>query len=386
MGMDIKMKDYFKKIFFFIYEILYKILICSSSKLETKDIIVVKIDLIGDFIIWLSAAEKIREKYKGRKITLFCNTSNKIIALKSGYFDEIIDINDKKFKFNLFYRIRKIKQIKKITSNLVLNLVYSRDCLGSDWIVRSINSIKKIGIDGDFSNSNKFLRIKTDKWYTELIKIEYKPRHEIEINSNILTKLWSEKVVLKTSDLSFLIDDSSIMKENDYIVVLLGTSNSKKQIDLTKFMEVIQILDYNKIVLCGLNSEKKMGEQIEKNYLNKKIIYNLIGKTTLLESINLINKAKIVIGNDTGLLHVAVTLGVNSVVFVGGGHYKRFFPYPNFLVKEEKLLTISSNMDCFYCNWKCKYKMHKNKKWMCIENIRINENYKKLLLKMKMEN
>ena len=59
-------------------------------------IVVIKIDAIGDFLIWLDSASQYRECYPNYNITLICNTACEEIAEHTGFFDRIIAIKNKK--------------------------------------------------------------------------------------------------------------------------------------------------------------------------------------------------------------------------------------------------------------------------------------------------
>ncbi|MGL5963176.1 MAG: glycosyltransferase family 9 protein [Fusobacteriaceae bacterium] len=370
------MKNFIKYLVYLFHSIFYKTIKLKKEDFEKKEIIIVKIDLIGDFIIWLSSAEILRKKYINKKITLICSSSNVEIAKKSNFFNEVIGIDDKKFKFNLKYRLNELKKIKRIKAEMVINPNYSRDALGSDWIVRIINSEVKVGMVGDSSNTSQRLKKRTDLWYTKLVKTEQVMKHEVERNFEFLSNFFMESINPKISNLSFLIDKNQKKINGSYVVILLGTSNLKKQTDLNIFLDVIKLLKINRIVLCGLKTERKITEIFEKKCDKNIEIINLIGQTNLIESINIINKAKLVIGNDTGLIHVATSLKIPTIIFCGGGHYSRFFPYPSKLLGNytNSSLTISSLLECFNCNWKCRYLLV-DKKWKCIQSISINEDY-----------
>jgi len=48
---------------------------------------------------------------------------------------------------------------------------------------------------------------------------------------------------------------------------------------------------------------------------------------------------------------------------MGGGHFGRFFPYGNL----KKNRVVYRKMDCFACNWQCKFSTVK-----CIEEISVD--------------
>ncbi|MGB2578796.1 ADP-heptose:LPS heptosyltransferase [Elusimicrobium simillimum] len=75
-------------------------------------------------------------------------------------------------------------------------------------------------------------------------------------------------------------------------------------------------------------------------------IINLTGRTALKEMISIISGAQVVVGNESGLTHLAWIMGKAVIMFYGGGHNGWFRP---------QCITLSKQMPCFTCDWKCKY-------------------------------
>ena len=73
------------------------------SKSSTS-IVFVKVDAIGDFIVWLPYAYAFRLQHK-EKITLICTSTVHSLASKSCIFDEIIPISTSRLVKDLKYRI-----------------------------------------------------------------------------------------------------------------------------------------------------------------------------------------------------------------------------------------------------------------------------------------
>jgi ADP-heptose:LPS heptosyltransferase len=82
-----------------------------------------------------------------------------------------------------------------------------------------------------------------------------------------------------------------------------------------------------KIVLIGSSEDKKLSAEFKNNFDNEAVI-NYTAKTSLVEVIEILNGAEIMISNDSGLPHIAAALNTKLIVIVNGTHFGRFFPYP----------------------------------------------------------
>ena len=126
-----------------------------------------------------------------------------------------------------------------------------------------------------------------------------------------------------------------------------------------------------KIVIVGNKTEKK---DLSENYVfYQKNIIDLSGKTSFDEFVYLHFLAKTIISNDSASGHLAHYFKKNSYTFLGGGHFNRFFPYPD--KSNTKHKYIYKKMKCFNCNWDCIYDNLGLDKYPCIDAI-----YKKKFL------
>jgi heptosyltransferase II len=81
------------------------------------------------------------------------------------------------------------------------------------------------------------------------------------------------------------------------------------------FKQLAQLLPGKKIVLLGGAGDKDTGESIEAPAAAR--IENLIGKTSLIDAAAIIAAARLVISNDSGLMHLAGFLGTPVVGIFG---------------------------------------------------------------------
>ena len=151
---------------------------------------------------------------------------------------------------------------------------------------------------------------------------------------------------------------------------------SKKIWEVEKFIELIDIIhsihsDYNILLSGAGNNDIKMAQTIINGVAKKKRIYNLVNKTSIIDLISIISKAKFVVGNDSAAVHIAAATHVPSICIFHGAHYGRFLPYPNHLPNiEYHPHAIFVKMPCFGCGYKCTQQERDN--YECLHRVTVD--------------
>jgi ADP-heptose:LPS heptosyltransferase len=145
---------------------------------------------------------------------------------------------------------------------------------------------------------------------------------------------------------------------------------------IERFENVIRMLQAEfdvQIVLCGSASDRAVYQDlIETSGLQK--VNNIAGQTTLLDMVEIIRKAEIVIGNDSSPVHIAAATDTPSICVLGGGHVDRFLPYPpEFHTDESAPVVLSRSMECFNCQWKCIFDLAAIQTVPCVTQISVEE-------------
>jgi len=368
-----------------IKSILYKIVELSLFKKKEvkrevdgrKKLLIVRIDAIGDFIIFSPMLKYYRMLYPDYHITLLVNKLVVDLAKRFNEVDELISFDRIKFKRNFIYRKSLLKEIKKRAFDVVIYPTYSREPNG-DYIVRFSGAKEKIGFDGDTCNIKLKDKLKNDKYYTKLIPAtpgivvetdrnkEFVEGLGIKVNSPIPYFTPSNEDKEEAHKFIF----SNGLKNNQFVVITPGAQSTRKRWPLEKYAEVVKWLKKEKnidVVICGSQDEYSIGKRIKK-IANVPII-NIAGKTTLPVLAAILNESLLYIGNDTGTVHLAAAVGTPTICIIGGGHFGRFFPYGNL----RKNRIVYYKMDCFNCNWRCIYPYRIGSPMPCISNIQVND-------------
>lgn len=327
-----------------------------STKAQ-KSLLILRIDAIGDYVLFSPFIKNIRTFFSDFHITLIANSCLKDLSLglHSAYIDEFIFINPKRFQRNLYYRIRFLRLIKKRHFTLCLNPLYSRDLLCKELISR-INAQISLTPNGDDNNLSQTLKLLDDANYTalapckdgilfeyyrndEFCKYIFKHLHFIrngakcELDSAIYQtpKARIDSALLPKLE-DFLNKNTLEILRQNYCILFIGASQNYRKWSIQNFAKVAQHLMEKyaqNIVICGgaedAESGKNLSNLVKQN--NFKII-DLTGKTTLMQLAALVYNGNLVISNESCAAHFAAFLDTAIIAVYNGNHLGRFIPYP----------------------------------------------------------
>jgi ADP-heptose:LPS heptosyltransferase len=350
----IKFDIFFNKLKFYKRRlILFIDTFAINNKKEKNGVLLIRLDAIGDFIIWLDSAKEYRSNYPNQKITLLANSMWVELAKNISYWDEVIGIDVIKFKSNLIYRLDLIKQISNKGFLISIQPNFSRSLLLGDSIIRASCSDIKIGSVGDLNNIYLYEKIISDKWYTKLIQNSKIDQFELIRNSDFVSNVFNKPI---QADVPFLpvynISDKIVIPDK-YFIISPGAAWVGRRWSIENFALVIgEIVTKYRLfpVLCGSKNEKELCQLIiNKANLNA---LNLAGSTSLMQLVELIRDATFVLANESSSVHIATAVKTPSFCITGGGHFGRFVPYT---IKTSEVLpiVINEDMECYFCNWNC---------------------------------
>ena len=321
-------------------------------------VMLVRLDLIGDFIIWLDAAKEFRALYPEQRIVLFANATWANVAERLPYWDEVVSIDVPRLRTDDWYRLCVLLQIQRRHFDIAIQPTYSREYVG-DLCVRAANFAQRIAHIGDDNNIQPVLKAKSDAWYTNVVPEKISTIVELTHNANLIRHLGKSEFKSRMPRIGRLEDLPRTLKiDAPYCLIAPGASWTPKMWPASNFGHLAQQISQElklTIVLCGTSAEKKICDQVASS--TGATVVNLAGKTTLIEMIELIRSAQLVIANDSAAIHIAAATNTPAVCILGGGHFGRFLPYqPEISQNSSSLPKIAFNkMDCYGCRWTCQY-------------------------------
>jgi len=337
-------------------------------------VLLVRLDAIGDFVVWLDSAKEFRRCFPGEKITLLANSSWADLAKHIGYWDEVISVSLNGLVKTPLYRWGTIRQVRKGCFDIAVQSQFSRVFLAGDSIVRASGARERITSVGDYANIGRERKRLSDRWFTCVLPISAKPLMEIERNAEFISALTGKQFTPHLSSIPVLYDlPINLLPQRPYFIVFPGASVKYRQWPIEMFAEVIRYL-YRKYgllpVLCGSPSEKPLCAKLA--LIADVTCLDFSGHTTLPELVEVIRGSSLLVSNETSAVHIAAAVGTPSICILGGGHYGRFMPYPEYFDGAKPLVAMTS-MDCLNCNWKCIHTNDRDEAYPCIASVSVEQ-------------
>lgn len=316
-----------KKILLFFDKCIFLFFLKWRKPTKFFDVAIVRLDAIGDYVLFRNSIKILK---RNKKVFFVGNVLWKDLALEldGKDLDSWLFVNLEKFNKNLFYRIGILSMLSGYQFKEVIHPTYSRT-FTADSIVKILNGTEKVGFYGDCVNLSSSAKLKTDPFYTKLIKTDIQCLFEFDRNVEFCEKYLDRKL-----EITFAMNVNKFKKlyAFKYIVVIPGAGNKSRIWDTKNFAFLIDFLVRRykkKVVLIGSPSETALGESIKGKMKYRNYIINAIGKTNLVDVVSIIRFADLVVSNETSGVHIAAALNKKTVCISNGNYFGRFCPYPS---------------------------------------------------------
>lgn len=343
---------------------------------ERQKILVIRLDRIGDFALYLPFAAALRLKFPREKyhLTLIGNPLWMPLARKMLDFDLFLELDTQQFLTDTSYRRALLKKIATMQFSLLLQPRFYRELLTEDLIAMAAAAPDSLAFSGTARHINRqFILRPWKKPYHRLIDSNtLYHAHELEKNRLFLEEAAPGKIPIPNPWLKHSPLPKSLTELAGCIVILPGGSAPERAWPANNFGILVKEIAHLplKIVITGTKSEQKTAQEVMD--FAKIPIVNLTGKLNIEEFVSLIANAALVIGNDTGGIHIAALSGVPTLVICGQGQFGDFHPYPHDNINIPEIcrpnLVALPLLPCHGCCWQCCYSQTP-KEYCCIRQI-----------------
>ena len=292
-----------------------------------------------------------------------------IEELKLENYDYIVDLQKNKRSIRVTRALRKPhSSFPKLNFKKFLLTTFKINLMPDIHIVdRYFKAVEKLGVKNDYQGLDFFISEKNDYPLNELPENFQKGYHAFVIGGTYKTKILPAVKVIEI-----------IKKLNEPVILLGGPDDVERANEILDKISESQKLSNSKTQQLSNSKTQQLSNSKTQELsnsatqqlsnLDSQQLINLVGKINLEQSASIVKKAKSVLTNDTGLMHIAAAFHKN-IVSVWGNTVPELGMYP-YLPKEKERCHIVECKDvkCRPCS-KLGFKECPRKHFNCMMKI-----------------
>jgi ADP-heptose:LPS heptosyltransferase len=313
-------------------DVLPGLLFLFLQKLKgLKKFLIIRLSSIGDIVLTTPVIRCLKKQIPGCEIHYLTKSQFLPVLQSNPYINKIITVNKSPDEALEEIKAEKYDQVIDLHKNF-----------------RSVKLRRKLRV-----KSTSFPKLNDKKWMLVNLKIDRMP--DIHIVDRYFEAVKNLGVANDQEGLDYFLapeDVVDISKFPDifqpgYVAFVIGGKHKTKQLPTGKAIELSKMIDHPVLILGG-PEDRQEGEEIAKVDPGK--IYNTCGNFKLNQSASLVKQAKVVITNDTGLMHVAAAFK-KQIISIWGNTVPQLGMYP-YLPKNPELFSIYevNNLSCRPCS------------------------------------
>ncbi len=312
----------------------------TRVKIARNKILIIFIARIGDLILFTPVLKGLLRHYGNCEISIIVPPDLAHCVKKMPYFNEIVVCRTSN-KYNLLTRILQLVRLCVSVVTKKFDIVITPLAVTcTTALVLSRVSRAKIKI-GYTRNEDK------NHIFTESIKL-MPFEHDVVQNLKVLSKLninsFDEKMEFYISEndrsAAQIFLKNNGMSENDTLVALHPVSQKEiKNWPAERFAQLgykVSRQYGTKIIIFGSSEEKKVAEDIKAVIGEKAIIQ--AGKTSIQVAAAILERCKLLVCNDSSIMHIGAAIGIPMVAIWGpSNHIRRGYSNNNQTIIRENL-------------------------------------------------
>jgi heptosyltransferase-2 len=289
-----------------------------------EKILVIQTAFIGDAILTLPMIQKLKEMYPGSEIDVIAIPATVEIFSASSFIENVLLFDKRGEQKSLFALLKFIREIRKKKYTRIYSPHRS---------MRSALISMGSGVRESFGFDNSSLK----HVYKNLS--EYKlSDHEVKRNLDLAgykyrNEEWKVLPEINISDKNRLVVDKffeSINFKDNIVAIAPGSIWNTKKYPKEYFLEIIKYLlskSLNVVIVGGIK-DSSLCEELAGNF-NKNVVSSA-GKLSLVESVELLRRCRLLISNDSAPAHLGVCADIPVLVlYCSTTAAFGFFPYNN---------------------------------------------------------
>lgn len=330
-------------------------------------ILVVRYRFIGDMILTIPFLRNLRYAYPDAQIDMLVAPNSGEVIENCPYVNNFIYFDTtRKHKYengkgkqkSFWYYVSELRKIKydkayilkrSFSSALLCFFAGIKERIGYDTEGRGLLLTKKVKYN--------------TKKHESLCFLDVLEADNIEIKDNYLENWIQDENKQKAEN---LLKSHGVKPGEQYAVVSASASNESKIWGTDNFARVIEYLSNKKGIIpvfIGAKQDSKIYEQMK--YIEDLNItpVNLCGEVNIKDSLAILKNAKFIIGNDSGTLHMASSVGTPVIGIYGP------MPFEKWKALGDKNILLCGNLPCMPCSLKIKCPNNN----ACLKTIKVEQ-------------
>ncbi len=315
-----------------------------------KKYLVIRFSSIGDIVLTSPLLRCLKNQVKEAEIHFVTKAKYHDLLVASPYIDKLHFLND---HFN-----EMVRNLREENFDYVIDLHQN---------IRSFRIKNAIRVPSVSINKLNFR-----KWLLVNVKIDRLPENHVV--ERYLHTVSFFKVVYDGQGLDYFIPEGQEYQgdlpprfRDGYVAFIIGGTYPTKRLPASKIVDICRNCGYP-FILIGGEEEAAEGDQMAE--MAGENVLNLAGKTNINGSASIVKNARLVLTNDTGMMHIAAAFGKKILSF-WGNTVPRFGMYPYFPHPSSRILEVDG-LKCRPCS-KLGFKSCPEKHFRCMNDLDTRE-------------
>lgn len=260
--------------------------------------LIIRFSSIGDIVLTSPVVRGIKQQVENAEVHFVTKRKHAGLVTSNPYIDKVFLLDESVAEL--------VDELEKEQYDYVIDLHQN---IRSNRIKRSLKC-----------PSFSFNKLNWQKWLMVQFKINKLPSHHIVDRYLATVSVFDVQDDKKGLDY-FIPEDEAFKKEDlpapfqsGYVAFVIAGTYFTKKLPAEKVSAICQDIPYP-VILLGGKEENEVGELVLSQ--SKGNVLNYAGKISLNQSASLVREARIVLTNDTGLMHIAAAFRKKILSFWG---------------------------------------------------------------------
>ncbi|MBN1968747.1 MAG: glycosyltransferase family 9 protein [Candidatus Delongbacteria bacterium] len=286
-------------------------------------VLILRYSSLGDIILATPVLDVLRDKYLGVRIHWIVNEKFKDAIINNPKIDKVITFTDKSSLIELS------EELDLNSYDFVFDLHINR-------LTKIITSKVPVFYKYNKRVLDRFLLVYFKKKYDKIIPVPHLYMHALRDAGFKIPVAYRPSFFINPGTESRILGKYKMLK--DFIAVVPGASYSTKIWPKEYFKQLLEKLQYPAFLLGNGEKEENISRFISQG---NNFAFDMVGKLSLEETAVFVKNAKVLLTNDSGLMHLAQCFRTPVVAIFGCTTEEfGFFPYATeHVIMENKELT-----------------------------------------------